>query len=112
MKNTFLLVSVVLLFLVFSVIGIFYERQSMEKQIKTENSKYEVYLHKTILGSEVMSLINQAINQNEENDIEKNNEGYYISNNDNSIQIMIKMTSVGKDFWMEDFYKRRYATFY
>ena len=57
---------------------------------KKENLKFEIYTNKEIKGSELVSLINKAVDNNEKNKIEKDSEGKYIENNQNSINIDIK----------------------
>ena len=53
------------------------------KLVKTENYEYEQY--------KVITLINKAINENEKNNVTKDEKGFYINNNENSIIIEIIM---------------------
>ena len=55
-----------------------------------ENIKFEIYKDEEITGAEVTTLINKAINSNQQNEIEKDKKGRYIDNETNSINIDIK----------------------
>ena len=55
-----------------------------------ENAKFEIYKDKEIQGIELTTIINKAIDSNEKNTISKDNEGKYIDNGKDSINIDIK----------------------
>ena len=55
------------------------------KTAKKENMKFEVYIDKEIKGSELTTVINKAIDNNEQNEITKDDKGKYIDNGKNSI---------------------------
>lgn len=59
--------------------------------IKKQNSEYEQYLKNEIYGTDLITLINKAINSNENNGVEKDEKGNFINNNLNSINIDIVM---------------------
>ena len=58
-------------------------------EIKKENAAYEQYLNKEIYGTDVATVINKAVNNNEKNKISKNEKGLYIDDNENAIIIDI-----------------------
>ena len=60
------------------------------KQAQRENAKFEIYKEKEITGRELTTLINKAIDNNNKKEIEKDNEGKYKENKENSINIDIK----------------------
>ena len=59
-----------------------------------ENSKFEMYIDKEIKGSELATIINKMVDSNEKNGIQKDEEGKYINNDENSINIDIKFIDV------------------
>lgn len=71
---------------------------------KKENLQFESYYNKEIYGSDLVTLINKAVDSNEKNNVVKNPKGLYIENNENSIKINILMTDNGKTYLMEDIY--------
>ena len=111
MKKTLLLVSIPILVILFSTIGLLITKNTTNRLLKQENSKYECYLNRTIYGTEVATIINKAINQNENNQVQKDEKKHYIENNENSIKIEIKMLTTGKTYPMEEIYNNDMTQF-
>lgn len=65
------------------------------------NKEFESYTETTIVGSNLMTLINKAIDKNEKNEVEKDTQNRYIENDENSIKIEIKFLESDKTFSME-----------
>lgn len=63
------------------------------------------------MGTEVATIIGQAINQNEKNNIEKDQNGQYIENETNSIKIDLKMKTIDKTYPMEEIYNKEISEF-
>lgn len=61
------------------------------KNIKNYNKQYEEYYNKTLYGTDVITLINKATNENIKNNIEKDEKGFFIENDLNSIKIEVKL---------------------
>lgn len=59
--------------------------------IKRYNKQYEEYYQKEVYGTEVITLINKATNENVKNDVKKDEKGYFINNDLNSIKIEIRL---------------------
>ena len=111
MKKTLLLVSISILVILFSTIGLLITKNTTNRLLKQENSKYECYLNRTIYGTEVATIINKAINQYENNQVQKDEKKHYIENNENSIKIEIKMLTTGKTYPMEEIYNNDMTQF-
>ena len=76
------------------VCGIYYLFINYKANFKTaifQNLEYEKYLNEEVLGSDLATVINKAIDNNKRNKIEKNKKGKYQNNDLNSINIDIKM---------------------
>ena len=69
-----------------------------------ENIKFEIYKDEEITGAEVTTLINKAINSNQQNEIEKDKKGRYIDNETNSINIDIKFIDDDVTYNIEKIY--------
>lgn len=69
-----------------------------------ENLAFENYYEKEVLGVELTTLINKAVDTNNQNEIEKDTKGKYKENKTNSIQIDIKMKDNNKTYSMETLY--------
>jgi hypothetical protein len=76
-----------------------------------ENKQFSSYEGQEIYGSELTTIINKAVDNNENNEVEKDRNGKYIDNNKNSIQIDIKMLDNDKIYTMETLYAGGMTTF-
>ena len=80
-----------------------------------ENIKFEIYKDEEITGAEVTTLINKAINSNQQNEIEKDKKGRYIDNATNSINIDIKFIDDDVTYNIEKIYNNgmdKFLTYY
>lgn len=80
-----------------------------------ENIKFEIYKDEEIAGAEVTTLINKAINSNQQNEIEKDKKGRYIDNETNSINIDIKFIDDDVTYNIEKIYNNgmdKFLTYY
>ncbi len=60
-------------------------------KIKENNQKYEIYLDKEVFGTDVTTVINKAIDDNEKRQILKDEKGFYIENDTDSIKVELIM---------------------
>ncbi len=74
-------------------------------EAKKQNRQFESYNEKEIYGTELTTIINKAVNQNETNEVQKDEKGKYIDNKKDSIKIEIKMLDNRKTYDMETLYK-------
>ena len=111
MKKTLILL-IIIFFIIIAVISInIMDLQSQQKEIKNENASFEKYFNKEILGTELATLINKTVEQNEKNNIQKDNKNYYIENEENSIKIYLKMSTIEKTYPMEEIYVNNTSNF-
>ena len=111
MKKTiaFIICVVIVVISIFSSKYLKYkEEQSM---IKQENLEYEAYLNKEVSGRDLTTAINRAVNNNEKNKVSKDENGFYIQNNDNSVVIEIKISDNDTTYKMETLYNGGMPTF-
>lgn len=111
MKQSFLLILAIIFIVICIVSGTIINIQTENREISNYNSNYEKYLNKEIRGTEVATLINKVIDQNEKNNVQKNEKGYYIDNNRNSIKIDLKMITIDKTYPMEEIYNNQITNF-
>lgn len=111
MKKTFLLITAIILIIIFIILGYIFEAQAKQKQAITYNKQYETYLGQEIYGAEIATLINKVTEQNEKNNVQKDEKGYYIDNGTNSIKIDLKMITVEETYPMELIYKNNITNF-
>ena len=85
----FLIILVVLLIILTGVIYWIYTYQSSLLEVQKLNSQYESYYNISILGTQLISIINLTVDNNEQNEIEIDENGYYVDNGENSLHIYI-----------------------
>lgn len=103
MKKTFLILLTVIVTLILISSYYIYNARLMETSAQKNNKQYEEYCNKQIIGTQLISLINKAIDNNEKNGVLKQlNSIYYENNNKNSIQITVKFTEEDRIIKMED----------
>ena len=111
MKQSLLILLAVIFVIICIICMALINVQTEKKQIKTDNLQYEKYLDKEILGTDVATLINKAVDENEKNKVQKDDKGYYIDNEKNSIKIDLKMTTIDKTYPMEEIYNSKITEF-
>ncbi len=111
MKQAFFIISAIICIIIFFVCAFLINLKIEQNEIKRENAEYEEYLNKQILGTDVATLISKTVNKNEKNNIQKDEKGYYIENDENSIKIYLKMTTIDKTYSMEEIYKNNITDF-
>ena len=104
MKKTiiFILCVVIVILSIFGTKYINYREQ--QSKIKKENLEYETYLNKEVSGRDLTTAINRAVDNNEKNKVSKDENGLYIANDVNSIEIEIKISDNDTTYKMETLY--------
>lgn len=111
MKQSLLIILAIIFIVICIVSGTIINLQAENREISKYNSEYEKYLNKEVLGTEVATLISKVVDQNEKNNVQKDEKGYYIDNNRNSIKIDLKMTTIDKTYPMEEIYNNQITNF-
>ena len=102
MKKQTLIILILLIVVILVVAFAVIQNVQKERELANYNSQYEKYVNGQQLdGTDVATLINKAMNDNQKNNVEKDEKGYYINNNTNSIKLYIKLVQDGEDFPME-----------
>ena len=101
MKKTLIIILILFVAILAAVSMTVVDLQQTGKQVKQFNQIFEEYKDKSLLGSEVASLINKAIDNNEKNQISKNDKGIYQEDGKYSVQIFVKLEKEGDYFTME-----------
>lgn len=101
MKKQVIIIGIAILVIMLVIAFAIVQNINVEKELFKYNYQYDKFLNKEVLGTEVASLINKAIDTNEKNNIEKDENKYYISNATDSIKIYIKLEPEGESFPME-----------
>lgn len=100
MKKTFLTIFIIFIIIMAILFAKFVSLRSQNQEIKKFNYGYEFYNRDNLNGLEVTTVINKAIDNNEKYDVKKDENGYYIED-ENSVEIEIKMIINQKVYPME-----------
>ena len=90
MKRNIIFIVAIFLVVIAIITYSFYNIKRTEKESSQNNRAYQSFYNQEVLGTDVISIINKAINSNEKNAVDKDEKGHYIDNNKNSIIIEIK----------------------
>lgn len=91
MKKQFIFLIVIVLVIVIIISVNILQKRKEEMTLQSFNAEYEQYLNKEIYGIDIATLINKAIDNNKKNNVEKDEKGFYIDNEQDSILIDIVM---------------------
>ena len=110
MKKIMAFITIVAIILIMLAIK-YYNYKDEYSKIKEINAQYESYYQKEIYGTDVATIVNRAVNDNENNNVKKDSKGYYIENNTDSIKVEIKITDNDTTYNMETLYNGGMANF-
>ena len=103
MKKILIFLAIVIV--IVAIIAVNYTSYKTEyNSIMSENAEYEEYKDKEIYGLDIATIMNKTVDKNTKNKIEKDEQGMYISNDTNSIQIEIYILDNETTYKMETFY--------
>lgn len=108
-KIAIFIVSVIVILTIFTYI--YYNYKSKKSNIDSSNMIYKSVYKKDISGNDLATIINKALDTNEKNNIQKDDNGFYIENNENSIKIEIKFKQSDYIFSMESIYSNKVSEF-
>lgn len=111
MKKSLITILIIFILIVVSFIGIMVNYRNNERQMISFNRDYEQYKDKTLLGTEIATLINKAMDSNQRNNVEKDKKNYYINNGSNSVRIFIQLETDGDYYPMEKIFEHEVSEF-
>ena len=91
MKKGLILILIALIVGIAASVGYISNKYTKTSEIQKINKEYELYKDKELLGTDVTTAINKALDSNERNEIPKDEKGFYIENDTNSIKVEIIM---------------------
>lgn len=110
MKKIITFLSIIAVILLLLAIK-YYNYKDEYSKIKLINTQYESYYKKVLYGTDVATIVNRAVNDNESNNVKKDSKGFYLENDTNSIKVEIKITDNDTTYKMETLYNGGMANF-
>ena len=110
MKKIFIILAIIII--IVCIIAVRYYSYKVDyNMILEENAEYEQYKDKEIYGIDLGTLINKTVDKNTKNEIEKDENGNFIPNDSNSIEMDIYIKDNETTYKMEVFYNNDTAKF-
>lgn len=101
MKKILLAICTIFLIIMLILFWNFRQVQAHTRSLKKFNSEYEFYNKEDLCGIDVTTVINKATDNNEKYEVKKDENGYYIPNEENSIKIYVKLINNNQTYPME-----------
>ena len=86
-------ISIFFLIVIIIVVGISYlylNYKTIFNNAQKENKQFESYYGQEIYGSDIATIINKAVDNNEKNEVEKDKNNVYLEDNEKSVKIYNK----------------------
>lgn len=101
MKKTIIIISVIAICIVMSITYAYSLYKDDINQIQKFNNQFSQYINQEFFGTELATIINLAIDNNEKYNIAKDTSGKYIPDDLYSVRIDVYMTDTQKTYSME-----------
>ena len=111
MKKALFIIFILFLCIILVLFVLLRNIQAQDREVKKFNLEYEQYINKEIYGTEIATIINKAVNNNEKYEIEKGNDGLYINDNKYAIKIEIYISINDTTYPMETIYNHHTEQF-
>lgn len=94
-----ILISILIVFILIIIVVTLNISNNVTKlnTISSFNKGFENYKDKTLYGADVLTIINKAIDNNEENNIQRDQEGYFVEDDNYSIKVDLILLSTDKE---------------
>ena len=91
MKKAIFVILLIFLAMIICIYMNYKELIANQNQAQKFNADFEFYTKQPVLGTDITTIINKAIDNNEKYKISKDENGEYIANGQNSIKIYVHM---------------------
>lgn len=111
MKKTLIIVSIIFIIIMVLLSIFLINIKNKNRQLQQINMQFEHYINNEIYGTELATLINKSIDNNKKYNVPKDENGIYISDNNYSIKITIKMLATQEIYEMEKIFDHKVEQF-
>lgn len=111
MKKTVFVILLIFLVMISCIYMNYKDMLINQNQAKKFNLEYEFFKQESILGTDITTLINKAIDNNEKYTIEKDENGMYVADDKYSIKIYVYMIINETTYSMENLQKAGLSEF-
>lgn len=111
MKRKLLVILGIFIIILLFAVYLLYNYRKDVIQMQSFNRQYEVYYDKTILGTDLATVLNKAMDYNKKNDIAKDSNNRYYIETEKSLLVEIKFSEKEEPVKMEDILSKEIETF-
>lgn len=104
MKQKIIIIILIFLFIILLLTYTIYHKQMINGEAIKNNKEIEKYTKDVITGTDLITVINKAIDKNEYNGVSKDSNSKYINNDTNSIKVEVKFLEKEENVSMESIY--------
>ena len=104
MKKYIITILILVVVVISSVLYAYNTYKKNVQDLKDYNSEFTKYENTEIAGTEIATILNKAVNNNEQNNVHKDEQGMYIENEENSIKVDIYIKDNDTTYSMEKIY--------
>ena len=104
MKKYIITILILVAVVISSVLYAYNTYKKNVQDLKDYNSEFTKYENTEIAGTEIATILNKAVNNNEKNNVHKDEQGMYIENEENSIKVDIYIKDNDTTYSMEKIY--------
>lgn len=104
MKKYIITILILIAIVISSVLYAYNTYKKNVQDLKNYNNEFTKYENTEIAGTEIATILNKAVNNNEQNNVYKDEQGMYIENDENSIKIYIYIKDNDTTYSMEKIY--------
>lgn len=101
MKRTIIIICVIAICIVISITYAYSMYKNDVNQVQKFNNQFSKYIGQEFFGTELATIINLAIDNNEKNNIAKDTSGKYVTDELYSVRVDVYMTDTQKTYSME-----------
>lgn len=102
MKKIIILILIIVTVAISIIFVNYTEYRTKKSQVNNINKEFTVYENNVMQISSVITIMNKAIQLNTENNIQKDENDFFIENETNSIKVFLEIKSRGSIIPMED----------
>ena len=100
MKKNIILLLIIFLCIIVYFFVTFNNIKVTQRQVQKFNAEFEQYKDKEAMGTDIATLINKAIDNNDKYNVEKKDD-IYVNNENDSVRVFVKLKDDGQHFDME-----------
>ena len=104
MKKYIITILILVAVVISSVLYAYNTYKKNVQDLKDYNSEFTKYENTEIAGTEIATILNKAVNNNEQNNVYKDEQGIYVENDENSIKVDIYIKDNDTTYSMEKIY--------